>query len=402
MHIKTVSVSQLNSYIKKIIDNDFILKNSYVKGEISNLKLHNSGHIYFSLKDEYSKINCIMFKPYVESMIVVPQDGDNVILKGRVSVYQKDGVYQFYCEELEKEGIGNLYLAFEKLKNKLHKEGLFDEKHKKDIPKYARRIGVITSSTGAAIRDIINVTKRRNPTVELVIYPSLVQGNKASYELVKGIKYFDSRGDVDLIILARGGGSLEELWAFNEENLAYAIYNCNKPIISGVGHETDFTICDFVSDRRASTPSAAAEIAVFNLNELNEKIEIYKSKVFNAMKNSINSKYDNLNILMNNLKINSPMGYIANEYIRVDSIKNELLYRIESKIQYEKGNLVKLNSLLQAHNPLNILNRGFSVIQDEKGSIITEVNQLSNSKYINITLKKDKAKVYLSSVEKTE
>lgn len=337
MHIKTLSVSQLNNYIKKVMDNDFILRNSYVKGEISNFKIHSSGHIYFSLKDEYSKINCIMFKSYAENIISMPKDGDNVILRGRVSVYSRDGLYQFYCEELEKEGIGNLFLEFEKLKKRLYKEGIFDEQHKKDIPLYARKIGIITSPTGAAIRDIINVTRRRNPTVELIIYPSLVQGDEASHQLIEGIKYFDNRNDVDLIILARGGGSLEELWAFNDENLAYAIYDCNKPIISAIGHETDFTISDFVSDMRAPTPSAAAEIAVFSLSEFNKKIEVYKDKMFKIMKNSINSKYDNLTILMNNLKINNPIKYIANEYIRLDSMRDKLMYTIESKLEHEKN-----------------------------------------------------------------
>lgn len=402
MHIKTLSVSQLNNYIKKVMDNDFILRNSYVKGEISNFKIHSSGHIYFSLKDEYSKINCIMFKSYAENIISMPKDGDNVILRGRVSVYSRDGLYQFYCEELEKEGIGDLFLEFEKLKKRLYKEGIFDEQHKKDIPLYARKIGIITSPTGAAIRDIINVTRRRNPTVELIIYPSLVQGDEASHQLIEGIKYFDNRNDVDLIILARGGGSLEELWAFNDENLAYAIYDCNKPIISAIGHETDFTISDFVSDMRAPTPSAAAEIAVFSLSEFNKKIEVYKDKMFKIMKNSINSKYDNLTILMNNLKINNPIKYIANEYIRLDSMRDKLMYTIKSKLEHEKKHLAKLNSLIQAHNPLNILNKGFSVIEDENNQLITDVNQLCKDKVINITLKKGKAKVNLSNVEKIE
>lgn len=402
MHIKTLSVSQLNNYIKKVMDNDFILRNSYVKGEISNLKLHNSGHIYFSLKDENSRINCIMFKTYAEDLLFLPQNGNNVILKGRVSVYQKDGVYQFYCEEMEKEGIGDLFLTFEKLKAKLQKEGLFDEEHKKPIPRYVKRIGVITAPTGAAIRDIINVSRRRNSTVDLIIYPSLVQGEKASLQIEEGINYFETRDDIDLIILARGGGSLEELWAFNEENLAYAMYNCNKPIISGVGHETDFTICDFVSDRRAPTPSAAAEIAIFNLEGFNERLEVYRSKIFSVVENNIKSKYNNLNVLKNNLRLNSPIRYIANEYIKVDNLRDRLFHKTKSKLEYEKGHISKLNSLIQAHNPLNILNKGFSMIQDEDNNVISEVSQLHNNLYIKITLKKGKAKVHIDSVQVTE
>lgn len=399
MNPKTLSVSQLNNYIKKIIDNDFILRNSYVKGEISNLKFHSSGHIYFSLKDGYSKINCIMFKTYAEEMTFIPQDGDNVILKGRVLVYQKEGTYQFYCEEIEKDGIGDLYLEFERLKNKLQKEGLFEESHKKQIPKYVRKIGVITSPTGAAIRDIINVTKRRNSAVDILIYPSLVQGDSAIPQLIRGVNYLDNRKDVDLIIIARGGGSLEELWAFNDENLARAIYNCNKPIISGVGHETDFTICDFVSDKRAPTPSAAAEIAVFNVYELKEKVDKYKKELFTIMNKNLIIKHNNLDNLKNRLKLNSPTIYIVNERVRVDSIKSSLLHRVNAKLEYEKANLIKLNSLLSAYNPLNVLNKGYSVIQNENDSLITEADQLMNSEFLKITLKKGKIKAYLKDAQ---
>lgn len=399
MHIKTLTVSQLNSYIKKIIDSDFILRNSEIKGEISNFKFHSSGHIYFSLKDQYSKINCIMFRSYAEGLNFMPQNGDNVILKGRISVYQKDGVYQFYCEKIEKEGIGDLFIAFEELKNKLSKKGLFEDEHKKNIPKHVNKIGIITSPTGAAIRDIINVAKRRNPKVQLLIYPSLVQGDEAQFQIIEGIKYFDSREDIDIIILARGGGSIEELWSFNDENLAYAIYDCSKPIISGVGHETDFTICDFVSDKRASTPSVASEIAIFRLDDLNEKIYSYKDKLYTIMENTIDLKYKDLDGMTKNLKMNSPMKYIANQYINVDKLKDKITYIINSKVDYKKGQLTKINSLLYAHNPLNILNKGFAIIQDANEGIITESGQIKNGDSIKIILKKGKVKAQLSNVQ---
>ncbi|KGM94980.1 exodeoxyribonuclease VII large subunit [Clostridium novyi A str. 4552] len=400
MQMKTLSVSELNNYIKNVIDNDFILKNSKIKGEISNFKIHVSGHIYFSLKDKNSKINCIMFRSYARGLKFIPENGDNVILKGRVSVYQKDGAYQFYCADIEKEGVGDLFIAFEALKKKLYNEGLFDEYNKKEIPRFAKKIGVITSPTGAAVKDIINVSKRRNKGVELLIYPALVQGENAPKDLINGINYFSNRDDIDTIIIARGGGSIEELWAFNNEDLAYAIYNCNKPVISGVGHETDFTICDFVSDRRAPTPSAAAEIGVFNLNEVNANIENYKNRLYNLIRNTINLKFKELNSLESTIKINSPMNTVANEYIKIDNLKNKLCHKIESKIEYEKIKLSKANSLLNAHNPLNILSKGFSIIKDEKNNVITTKEKIEKDKCINITFKDGSTKVRISDVYK--
>ncbi len=258
MYIKTLSVSSLNSYVKKMIDADFILNNLNIKGEISNFKMHSSGHLYFSLKDENSKINCIMFKTYANNLNFKPKDGESVIIKGKVSVYEKDGAYQLYCYEMKQEGIGELYLAFQDLKNKLEKQGLFELKHKRPIPRFPKRIGIITSPTGAAVRDIIHVSRRRNKSIELLLYPALVQGENASEDIIRGLDLLNKIENIDVIILARGGGSIEELWAFNNEKLANAIFNSKKPVITGVGHETDFTIADFVSDMRAPTPSAAA------------------------------------------------------------------------------------------------------------------------------------------------
>lgn len=399
MHIKTLTVSQLNSYIKKVLDNDFILRNACIKGEISNLKLHNSGHMYFSLKDQYGKINCIMFKSNVNSIKFNPQDGDKVIVKGRVSVYAKDGVYQFYCEEMEPDGIGDLFLTFEKLKEKLSKEGIFDESRKKKIPQYPQKIGIVTSPTGAAIRDIINVAKRRNSSIDLLIYPALVQGEKASMDLIKGIEYFDNREDIDLIILARGGGSIEELWAFNNENLAYAVYNCSKPVISGVGHETDFTICDFVSDFRAPTPSAAAEIAVLNLVSINDKIQSYKDILFDEINKIMNNKFNDLRYLNNLLRLHNPINYIANQYVKIDNLMQNLTYKINGIIDFEKGRLTKVNSLLCAHNPLNILNKGYSVIQDSQNKVVSTSQQIKELKEIKIVFKDGKIKANIGNVE---
>ena len=399
MQLKTLTVSQLNNYIKKVLDSDFILKNACIKGEISNLKVHSSGHMYFSLKDDQSKINCIMFKTSAESLAFLPKNGDNVIIKGRVSVYQKDGTYQFYCEEIEKEGIGNLFIAFENLKNKLLKEGLFDEDHKKKIPRYSRKIGVVTSPTGAAIKDIINVAQRRNSKIEILLYPSLVQGENAPEQIIRGIKYLDSREDVDLIILARGGGSIEELWAFNDEKLAYEIYKCSKPIISGIGHETDFTIADFVSDKRASTPSAASEIAVFNLKELEGIIKEKQIKLHNRIQSEIQIENIKLRMLSQQLNSNSPLNFIANEYNRLDNIKQKLKNIVMHKIDSEKEVLKKMNLLLYAHNPLNVLNKGYAILQNEDGDVITDTDQIQVNKYIKITLKSGKTEILVDQIK---
>lgn len=392
MFIKTLTVSDINNYIKKVIDNDFILSNAGVKGEISNFKLHSSGHIYFSLKDSFSKINCVMFKSYAKELTFIPEDGMNVVIKGKVSVYSKEGAYQLYCEEIEPEGLGELYIAFEKLKGKLEKEGLFDPLHKKTIPKYAKKVGVVTSPTGAAIRDIINVAKRRNKNCEILIYPSAVQGIGASEEVINGIKELNKRNDVDVIIVARGGGSIEELWAFNDEKLARTIYNSKIPIITGVGHEIDYTIADFVSDRRAPTPSAAAEIAVFNLDELQNKIGNYKRNLDYSINSNLKDKLSKVQLYSRNLELNSPGKIIVNEYNKIDRLNEILNYKINRQIDIRKEKLSKINALLSAQNPLNILNKGYAVIQDEFNNVVSEIGRLNKQINVKIVLKDGEGK----------
>jgi exodeoxyribonuclease VII large subunit len=395
MYIKTLTVSDINNYIKKTLDNDFILANCSIKGEVSNLKLHTSGHIYFSLKDKFSKINCIMFRGDAGNLNFIPEDGMKVIVKGRVSLYEKEGLYQLYCNEMKPDGMGELYLAFEKLKVKLEQNGLFDESHKRKIPTYAKKIGVITSSTGAAVKDIINVTKRRNKKVELLIYPSLVQGANASSDVIKGIEVLNSIEDVELIIIARGGGSIEELWCFNDEKLAEAIYNSKKPIITGVGHEIDYTIVDFVSDRRAPTPSAAAEIAVFNLEETLQKLNNYKNRLYTCANDKIKDKKNRLNFLKKTLDLNSPLIYIANQYSNVDKLKELLNFKLNVKINEKKEKLAKINALLSAHNPLNILNRGYSIIEDDENNGINSIEELNKKDKIKVTMKDGTSKFKL-------
>lgn len=399
MFIKVLTVTALNGYIKKVIDSDFILSNANVKGELSNVKIHTSGHIYFSLKDAFGKISCVMFKSQASKLKITPRDGMNVIIRGKVSVYEREGAYQIYCDSMESDGEGQLFLAFQNLKEKLEKQGLFDKSHKKEIPLLPRKIGIITSPTGAAIKDIINVSTRRNLKVNMLIYPALVQGVNASEEIAKGLKYFNSSKNVDLIIIARGGGSIEELWAFNEENLAHEIYNSKIPIITGIGHETDFTIADFVSDFRAPTPSAAAEIAVRNLEDLNNEIKILKDQLLKSIEFKFTKEYNKVNLLNKTLKINNPLNYIVNQYINIDNIKESINYKLNAKLSLEKQKLSKFNALLHAHNPLNVLNKGYGVLQDSDDKVISEIRNLKNISEVKITLKDGSAGFKLSNME---
>lgn len=395
MYTKTISVSALNSYIKKQFDSDFILKNSSIKGEISNLKLHSSGHIYFSLKDAQSKINCVMFRSHAIGITFTPENGINVIISGNVSVYEKEGAYQLYATKMEIAGQGDLLAAYEKLKSKLAQKGIFDDIHKKKIPEFARKIGVITSVTGAAVRDIINVTRRRNSHCELLIYPALVQGEGAAASIIKGIEALSAIDDVETIIIARGGGAIEELWAFNDEALANAVYKCSKPIISAVGHEIDFTIIDFVSDLRAPTPSAAAEIAVFDEKQYLSTVYNYNNKLESFIIKQINNEFNILELLRHKLDSKGPMVFIANEYSGIDNLKKLLQFKASKKVEFEMEKLKKQNELLNAKNPLNILNKGFAVIEDSKKNIISEIENLKKNKNVIITLKDGKANVNL-------
>lgn len=396
MYIKVLSVSALNNYIKKVMDNDFILSNVHVKGEISNLKIHNSGHMYFSLKDEYGKISAVMFRNDAEVLDFVPENGMNVEVVGRVSLYLKEGSYQLYCNKMMQVGIGELYAAFIKLKDKLEKEGLFREEYKKELPLYPRRIGVITSPTGAAVRDIINVAKRRNKNINLLIYPSLVQGKGASGEIISGIKYFNAIEDIDVIIIARGGGSIEELWSFNDEELAYAVYNSKKPIVSGVGHETDFTIIDFVSDRRAPTPSAAAEIAVPSLEDFNDRVKAFEIRLERVLEREISIRKNVLDRFQSRLELNNPVNYVVNGYNFIDNLKNRLSHCIEMTLGIKREQLNKSNALLAAHNPLNVLNKGYSVLQDEQSKVISSIVDLRQQEKIYIVMKDGKVKANVS------
>ena len=392
MRMKTLTVSEVNNYIKKILDNDYILNNLVVRGEISNLKYHSSGHIYFSLKDSSSKINCVMFKSNCSNLDFRIEDGMQVIANARCSIYQGTGSLQLYIDKLEKEGLGELHIRFENLKKKLQEEGYFDIEHKKSIPVMPKRIGVVTSETGAVIRDIINVTKRRSSLVDIVLYPALVQGSGAYKTIIKGIKYFNNKKNVDTIIIGRGGGSLEELWNFNEEELAKEIFKSKIPIISAVGHEVDFTISDFVSDYRASTPSQAAEIAVPLESDIKKSIKDYENNINKILLDTLNYEKERLNNYKKLMTSMSPEVTLSNCYIEIDRIGDKLNNIVLNKLDREKMKITSLNELLKAHNPINVLNKGFTIVQDENENIITSKKALGDIDEINIIFNDGKVK----------
>ncbi|WP_300384404.1 exodeoxyribonuclease VII large subunit [Clostridium sp.] len=392
MKIKTLTVTELNNYIKKTLDNDFILNNLLIKGEISNLKYHTSGHIYFSLKDSSSKINCVMFKSNTLELDFKIEEGMEVIVSGRCSIYQGTGSLQLYINTIQKEGLGKLHIKFEKLKEKLLKEGYFNEDNKKKIPEFTKRIGVVTSETGAVIRDIINVTRRRSSLVDIILYPSLVQGQGAYKTIIEGINYFNLDKTVDVIIIGRGGGSIEELWNFNEEELAKVIFNSKLPIISAVGHEVDYTISDFVSDVRASTPSQAAEIAVPLESEIRNKIENYKDTLNRNIDSRIIYERENILRYKKILSLNSPEIIISNTYLKVDNMQDRLNNIINNRINKEKMRIKSFSDVLDAHNPLNVLKKGYTIIVDNEDKPITKKESLKKTEDITIIFSDGKIK----------
>lgn len=387
MKLKTLSVGEVNNYVKKLVENDFILKNLNVKGEISNLKFHSSGHIYFSLKDENSKVNCIMFKNNAVNLDFRLEEGMKVEVKARLGVYHKEGTYQLYCENIKKAGIGELFEEFHKLKKELSEEGIFDEKYKRALPKFPKRIGIITARTGAAVRDIINVIQRRNKALDIILYPAKVQGENAADSIIEGIRYFNNEKSVDVIILGRGGGSIEELWAFNNRELAYEIFNSRIPTVSAVGHEVDFTISDFVSDMRAPTPSAAGELVSPSLQEMINDLLNKKEFLHRAVdRRFLNAKRD-VDLLHKGLKGNNPTHIIEKRIKEVNTLEEKLNFLGKRKIDKAKDELIALNSILQTLNPLNTLGRGYSVIMDKEDKVINKVSELKKNDMVKVIMK---------------
>ena len=395
MDIKPITVQELNKYIKQKIDGDEYLNSVFVKGEISNFKLHYTGHMYFTLKDENSLIKCIMFKGYTPNLKFMPKDGMKVVVFGSVSVFDRDGVYQIYCKAMREEGMGTLYEEYQKLKAKLEKEGLFEAAHKKKIPMLPKTIGVLTSSTGAVIRDIINVSTRRNPNVHIRLLPVPVQGTGAAEKIADAIEKMNAEKLADVIIIGRGGGSLEDLWPFNEEIVARAIYNSKLPIISTVGHETDFTIADFVSDLRAPTPSAAAELAVPNVGDLVYTISIYQNRYKVALKRRVQLMKMRYEKCMARRVFKEPLQKIHERSIRLDMSIKLINNSIKKKMQTSKSEYIKLVSKLDALSPLKTLARGYSIAENDFGEVISSKDKVNIGDYLSIrfTDGKIKAKV---------
>ena len=375
MEYQAITVTDLNKYIKEKIAGDENLANVLVKGEISNFKLHYTGHMYFTLKDENSLIKCIMFKTYTPHLKFTPKDGMKVMAFGTVSVFERDGVYQLYCKAMQEDGMGSLYTAYEELKAKLEKEGYFDVAHKKKIPFMPKSIGVLTSNTGAVIRDIINVSTRRNPNVYLKLLPVPVQGEGAAEKIAAGIELMNEKKLADVIIIARGGGSLEDLWPFNEEIVAKAIYNSELPVISAVGHETDFTIADFVADLRAPTPSAAAELAVPNIADVELKLNTYQNRFRQALKKKTELMRLRYEKCMNSRVFKDPLQKVNENYMLIDRYVKRIQNSIIAKYKDKKLEAIKLYSKLDALSPLKTLARGYSIAEKD-GKIVHKASEL--------------------------
>lgn len=381
-----ITVSELNSYIKDKIADDEYLNNVLIKGEISNFKNHYTGHMYFTLKDENSLIKCIMFKSYAQKLNFMPKDGMKVFVLGTVSVFERDGIYQIYVKAMQEDGVGILYKKYEELKQRLEEEGYFDESHKMKIPQMPKTIGVLTSQTGSVIRDIINVSTRRNPNVCIRLYPVPVQGEGAAEKIANGIRFMNEKNLADVLILARGGGSLEDLWPFNEEIVAHAIYNSKIPIISAVGHETDFSISDFVADLRAPTPSAAAELAVPDIYEVKQKISSYQDRLRMSLLKKVEIMKLRYEKCMSSRIFKEPTRNINDNYLKIDTYVKRLENIIKMKHKEEKTKYVELVSKLDTLSPLKTLTRGYSIIESEN-KIVNSVKELKKGDKVNLRLK---------------
>lgn len=383
MKIDPISVTELNQYMKEKVAGDEFLNNVLVKGEISNFKRHYTGHLYFTLKDENSLIKCIMFKGYTANLKFEPKDGMGVLVFGTVSVFERDGVYQIYCKAMQEDGMGSLYTAYEELKLKLEKEGLFTKEHKKAIPMMPKVIGVLTSETGSVIKDIMNVSTRRNPNVYLRLFPVPVQGEGAGEKIARAIRIMNEKKLADVLILARGGGSLEDLWPFNEEVVARAIYDSEIPIISAVGHETDFSISDFVADLRAPTPSAAAELAVPNIAEIQLKLSGFDNRLKIALKKKTEFMRMRYEKCMTRRVFKEPLQPIHEKMLAVDMITKSMINHTMTNFNEKKASAMNQIARLDALSPLKTLTRGYCLVQ--KGTdMIKKANQLEIEDEITI------------------
>ncbi len=369
----TATVTQLNAYMKRVVEGQTALNDIWIKGEISNFKRHYSGHLYITLKDDGGVLKAVMFKSAAMGLTFSPEDGMKVLARGRIGVYEQSGTYQLYINEMMPDGVGELYVAYEQLKKRLAAEGLFDESKKKPIPQYPERVGVVTATTGAAVRDIINVITRRYPYCEIIIYPSLVQGAGAKENIVEAIEYFNEHKLCDTLIVGRGGGSIEDLWAFNEECVARAIYASEIPIISAVGHETDFTIADFAADLRAPTPSAAAEIAVPSQTELMSRISVLSGRLRTAEVNFIKNK----RLYVEKLQLRTPQSRIDDSRQRLDGLIKQAEKSFRLTLSEKAKIMSQLAAKLDALSPLSVLGRGYSIAENAERNVIRTVRDLA-------------------------
>lgn len=392
------TVRQVNNYIRNMFTQDFMLNRIYIKGEVSNCKYHTSGHIYFSLKDESGTIACVMFASARAGLSFRMKEGQNVIVSGTVSVYERDGKYQLYAKEIMLDGAGLLYERFEALKQELEEMGMFAPEYKQPIPQFAKKVGIVTAPTGAAVRDIIQIAARRNPYVQLILYPALVQGKDAAPSIVKGIEMLDKMG-LDVLIVGRGGGSIEDLWAFNEESVARAIFQCSTPVISAVGHETDFTIADFVADMRASTPSAAAELAVADVVGVLEHLRIYRQQFSRQMREKLEYARSNRDILQKRLEISSPQNQIRENRQRLMEYENRLQERVSGVMQRKKHQMLLYVERMKGLSPLDKLKQGYSYTMNEQGKTLTEISGTAPGENIRVFVSNGQIRARVETVE---
>lgn len=402
MEQTAISVSELNAYVSTLLSSDSVLCQLCVKGEISGYKRYPSGHAYFQLKDESSSVSCVMFKGNFSHIGFVPENGMKVRIYGRAGIYAVDGKFQVYVSFMQEDGLGELFKEFELRKERMAKEGLFDESHKKPIPYLPKRIGVVTSPKGAVIQDIINVLNRRFPNYDLLIAPSAVQGKDASAELIKGLKMLDSRDDIDVIIIARGGGSMEDLWCFNDEALGRAIYEAETPVISAVGHETDYTICDFCSDLRAPTPSAAAELVMPNKEEILSRLDVSGGKLALAMRNFMKNKSHQWESLTKHRALLAPRFRIEKEMQRCDVLSSKLSEKMTSSFEKKKGIFTTDLAKLGALDPMKVLLRGYSRVTDTSGKTVDSVKCVNIKDEVVISVSDGTIRSTVSKVEPKE
>lgn len=396
-----LTVSQLNEYVKALLDSSDLLSDICIKGEISNFVNHyKSGHLYFSLKDSGGVLKTVMFRSSAQYLRFVPENGMNVIVRGRISAYPRDGVYQLYAEEIQPDGLGALYLAFEQLKEKLALKGMFDDIHKKPIPKYPKKIGLITADNGAAVADMKNILSRRYPLCEIIIYPSAVQGASAPGELCAGVRCFNTSVPVDTIIIGRGGGSIEDLWAFNNEELAYEIFNSNIPVISAVGHETDFTICDFVADLRAPTPSAAAELAVPDVSDILRTLIAKGNSLSAVLTSKISACRAYIQSVSKSRMFTSPLYYTERLSQRISEFEHNLHNISVNIVQKKRDQLGNRISKINALSPLSVMSRGYSIVTDNSGKAVSDSKQLKVGDNISIKMKKGSVEAEITATDK--